>query len=311
MYSITRIEELIKISEDTLAKYEKDLSSNPGSLFAKGMVKNTVERIEELRGNLAFEKRLREKEVVDLRLKGKQAKLGRLPLELLGNFAKQLSDLLIEAGRQYQFGNKANSKFNQQVKDSVKLEFERLIPGSTRILVTGTTNPDLFGNSILENALTNTFSVLQSDEKSILDASEKVGSGGIKKLNDILSTAVKNDLEFELNWQAPNDIRYSWNGIRENIVSLNNSISKIQVNSPLKIELYGEIIMLSIKGLMEIKKEEEKKTIKIIFPLSMLEKVKNLQIGDNCHFEILMKTMKNSITGEEKSTYELLNILPL
>ncbi|MBZ4043855.1 hypothetical protein [Flavobacterium hibisci] len=69
MYSIERIEELLANSEDTLLKYENLLKSNPNSLFNKGMVKNTLEQMIELRSNLAFEKQKREKEIIDIRLK--------------------------------------------------------------------------------------------------------------------------------------------------------------------------------------------------------------------------------------------------
>lgn len=308
MYSIARIEELIRVSETTLQKYKSEFGKNPHSLFVNGMIKNTNERLEELHANLAFEKRLREKEVIDLRLKGKLAKLGRLPLELMGNFAKQLSDAVTEAGRHYQFGNKTGSKYNLQIKNTIKLEFERLVPGSTRILITGETNPDLFGNSILENALINTFYVLSSDQERVLEASERIGGNGIKKIGDILTTADKNELEFDLEWKAPNDQHHRWVANKESIQALNNSISKIQIDAPLTIEFNATIIMQSLKGQMEVEDSEDKKHLKLFFPLNMIEKVKQFQIGDTCNFRVSQKTIKNSITGDEKNTYELLEL---
>lgn len=309
MYSIARIEELISISEDTLQKYKSEHLNNPASLFVNGMIKNTGERLEELRSNLSFEKRLREKEVIDLRLKGRLAKIGRLPLELLGSFAKQLSDVVTEAGRHSQFGNKTGTKYNQQIRKSINLQFERLVPGSTRILITGETNPDLFGNSILENALTNTFYVLSSDQQGVLEASEKIGGSGIKKISDILTTADKNELEFDLEWKAPNDVLHKWVANKDTIQSLNNTISKIHIDAPITIEFNASIIMQSIKGVMEVKDLDDGKQIKFRFPLSMIEKVKQYQIGDSCTFKLSQKTIKNSITGDEKNTYELLELL--
>jgi hypothetical protein len=61
MYNIARIEELIDVSENTLQKYQAEYLQNPTSLFAKGMIKNTTERLEELRRNLAFEKHVHER----------------------------------------------------------------------------------------------------------------------------------------------------------------------------------------------------------------------------------------------------------
>jgi hypothetical protein len=192
MYSIARLEELIQTSENTLIRYNEELASNPNSIFTKGILKNTTERLSELRANLAFEKRLRDLEVIDLRLIGKVAQLGRLPLELLGSFSKLLSDTLHEAGRQYQYGNKVGGKYMDEVKQSINLKFERLVPGSTRIIITGNSNPDLFGNSILESALGNTFDILNiSDSSDLIPGSEKVGGNSIKKLNDLLSISLK------------------------------------------------------------------------------------------------------------------------
>lgn len=308
MYSIARIEELILISEDTLQKYNTQYLQNPMSRFITGMIKNTTERIDELRANLAFEKRLREKEVIDLRLKGKLARMGRLPLELLGDFAKQLSGAVTEAGRHSQFGNKKGTKVNEQIRSTMNLEFERLVPGSTRLLITGDTNPDLFGNSILENALTNTFYVLNSDAKGVLEASEKIGGTGIKRISNILTTATKNELEFDLEWTAPNDKQHQWIANRDTIQVLNNTISKIHIDAPLTINFIGSIIMQSVKGIMEVQDVDDGKRFKLRFPLSMLEQVKQFQIGDTCFFTVSQKTIKNTITGEERNTYQLIDL---
>lgn len=42
----------IKTFEETLKRYKSDLEKNPGSTFYSGLVKNTEEYIEELKGNL-------------------------------------------------------------------------------------------------------------------------------------------------------------------------------------------------------------------------------------------------------------------
>jgi hypothetical protein len=308
MFNIARIEELISISESTLQKYNAEHLNSPSSLFVNGMIKNTTERIEELRANLAFEKRLREKEVIDLRLKGKLAKMGRLPLELLGNFAKQISGAVTEAGRHYQFGSKIGSKVNEQVKSTINLEFERLVPGSTRLLITGDTNPDLFGNSILENALINTFYVLNSDVQGVLEASEKIGGTGIKRISSILTTATRNELEFDLEWKAPNDKQHTWIANRDTIQGLNNTISKIHIAKPETIYFTASIVMQSIKGVMEVQDSDDGKKYKLRFPLSMLEKIKQFQIEDTCFFAVSQKTIKNTITGDERNTYQLIEI---
>lgn len=309
MYSIERIEELIKNSEGTLAKYEILLKNNPNNLFYKGIVKNTGELMIELRHNLAFEKQKREKEIIDIRLKGKVAKVGKLPLDLLGEFAKSISDCIIESSRKYQFGNKASSKILTTVKNTVDLRFDRLVPGSTHILITGNSSPDLFGNSMIENALVNTFELLAVENDSdLLEKSNKYGGNGIKKLNKILNLSINNNLEFDLEWSAPNTKIFKWEGSSERIKQLSNSISKIESTIPEEIEVSGTLVMQSLKGQLEIQVEDGK-LLKVQFPMSFLEKVKEFQIGDDFSSIVLKNTLKNNITQEEKVSLELKKIL--
>lgn len=309
MYSIERIEELLANSEDTLLKYENLLKGNPNSLFNKGMVKNTLEQMIELRSNLAFEKQKREKEIIDIRLKGKVAKVGKLPLDLLGEFAKSLSDCIIESSRKYQYGNKGGAKILTSIKNTVDLRFDRLVPGSTHILVTGNNSPDLFGNSMIENALINTFELLNvHNDSELMNKSEKYGGAGIKKLNKILNLSINNHLEFDLEWSSPNSKVFKWEGNFDRIKQLNNSISKIETITPEEIEISGTLVMQSLKGQLEIE-EDGGKLFKVSFPMSFLDKIKEFQIGENFSAVIIKNTLKNSITKEEKASFELAKIL--
>lgn len=308
MYSIERIEELLVNSEDTLLKYENLLKGNPNNLFNKGMVKNTLEQMVELRSNLAFEKQKREKEIIDIRLKGKVAKVGKLPLDLLGEFAKSLSDCIIESSRKYQYGNKGGAKILTSIKNTVDLRFDRLVPGSTHILVTGNNSPDLFGNSMIENALINTFELLNvHNDSELMDKSEKYGGAGIKKLNKILSLSINNHLEFDLEWSSPNSKIFKWEGNFDKIKQLNNSISKIETIIPEELEISGTLVMQSLKGQIEIE-DDENKLFKVSFPMSFLEKIKEFQIGENFSAVIIKNTLKNSVTKEEKTSFELIKI---
>jgi hypothetical protein len=309
MYSIERIEELISNSEGTLAKYELLLKSNPENFFVKGIVKNTEELLVELRYNLAFEKQKREKEIIDIRLKGKVAKVGKLPLELLGEFAKSLSECIIESSRKYQFGNKGGTKILTTVKNTVDLRFDRLVPGSTHILITGNNSPDLFGNSMIENALVNTFELLNVENDSdLLEKSDKYGGNGIKKLNKILNLSINNNLEFDLQWSSPNTKVFNWKGSSERIKQLSNSISKIESTIPQELEISGTLVMQSLKGQLEIK-DEDGKLFKVSFPMSLLDKIKEYQIGEDFSALILKNTLKNNITKEEKISFELKKII--
>ncbi|MBZ4042104.1 hypothetical protein [Flavobacterium hibisci] len=243
------------------------------------------------------------------RLKGKVANVGKLPLDLLGEFAKSLSDCIIESSRKYQYGNKGGAKILALIKNTVDLRFDRLVPGSTHILVTGNNSPDLFGNSMIENALINTFDLLNvHNDSELMDKSEKYGGAGIKKLNKILNLSISNHLEFDLEWSSPNSKIFKWEGNFDRIKQLNNSISKIETVTPEEIEISGTLVMQSLKGQLEID-DNEGKTFKVLFPMSFLEKIKEFQIGESFSAVIIKNTLKNSITKEEKVSFELMEII--
>lgn len=308
MYSIAKIEELIILSESTLTLYKQELNENPNSIFCESMVRNTTERIVELKSNLSFEKKRRETEIIDLRLKGKLASVGKLPLDLLGDFARRLADAFVELGRQSQFGNKGGANRIKQIKSTIDLRFEKLMPGSTHIIITGKNNPDLFGNSILESALVNTFEFLNAETaETLLDKSNKVGGAAIKKINKVLSLSVNNELEFDLDWQAPNMNDFHWSGDAKRIKSISNSISKIKINDVEEFEIIGKIITLSLKEIIEI--QEGEKNYKINYSLNQLESIKKLQIGDMYTLICKKRSSVNELTGQERISYHLDNII--
>jgi hypothetical protein len=305
MYSITKLEEMIKMSEDTLLRYERDLTTNPSSLFAKGMVKNTREQLDEFRGNLIFEKRLREKEVVELRFKGSKAQAGRLPLELLGTFAKQFSEALIEAGKHFQFGASSKRGGADLIRKSTEITFERLVPGSTRVFVTGTTNPDLFGNSIFEQSMHSVMALLSAEESDqIMIGAGNVGGSGVKKLNQLLQSTMKGDLEMDIRWTTPEQNTIQWNGNTQALQRLSQTISKITEGIPDKVVITGKLISQSLKGKLEVE-GSDKTFYRISFPNALLDSVRAHQIGDLCTMQLTKRIIKNSVTGEEKVNYEL------
>jgi hypothetical protein len=43
-------------------------------------------------------------------------------------------------------------------------------------------------------------------------------------------------------------------------------------------------------------------------PMEMIDKVKQFRIGDICHLSMLQKTIRNQITGEEKNSFQLIDL---
>ncbi|MNG05927.1 hypothetical protein D3C84_891440 [compost metagenome] len=62
--------------------------------------------------------------------------------------------------------------------------------------------------------------------------------------------------------------------------------------------------MQSLKGQLEIE-DNDSKLFKVSFPMSFLERIKEFQIGEDFSATIIKNTLKNSITKEEKASFEL------
>ncbi len=309
MYSIPRIEELLTSANETLVKHENLARNSPSSIFYSGVIKNTRERIQELTAELVHEKKKRELEIVEIRLKGKGARAGKLSLDLFGVLSKTFADCLIEASRQAQYGNRSGSKLLSLTRQTIDLRLDGLAPGSTRVFITGKSNPDLFGNSIIEKALTNTFDLLASkDGDTLIDKSSHLGAQAIKKLNDFFGVVSKAELELDLKWEAPTQKVFVWEGVKDQILALSNSLSNLKIHDPHEIEFSGILITQSLKGFVDV--IEEKKTIHTNFATTLLDKVKNIQIGSNCYGTIITTVTQNLATGEEKIHYELKDIYP-
>ena len=308
MHSIARIEELIEASEETLSLYLHDLETSPNSLFAKGMVKNTEERLEELRYQLKIEKTLREKEVIELRLKGKNAKQGRLNLGVFTSVVDRYRKALTEVACQRRYGSFTEGRLNK-VNNEIKLKIAGLLPGSARVIFTGETAPDLFGNSTLEEALKTSFELFQVQEGStLLETAQKTGKRGLKNFSELFDAAIDEDLEVDFHWRSPNGENYFWEGTTANMSKLRSSISTIEEDEPTEEAFSGILFKASLSGEMTITRPSGKK-MEIKVPEDRLELLKVSHLGQLVSGHVSVTKTKSTLNLGEKVRYELKSII--
>jgi hypothetical protein len=307
MIAIPRINDLLISAQETLLKYDILLKENPDSLFYKGVTINTRDQIKDLQRELKIEKERRSKEIIDLKLQGGVANHGTLPLEMLGKVSKLFSDLILETAKMAGFGSKSNNLKNRIVKETIDLRIERLVPGSTHLIITANTSPDLFGNSIVEDSLHNTFAVLNaSKEEELISALPKLGSSGILKLQNLLEWGVKNKIDLGLDWESSISQHFSWNGVNKKALVLYETLSSIQILEPIEEQFEGVVSVLKLKGQFEVNSEFGTKIIR--FSNSQLQSVKQLRLEEHCSGVCLKKVTFNRSTGKEGIEYELVNL---
>lgn len=289
-------------------KYSINFKKEPKNFSLKLTIDNIRSQIEELQEQLYRENLKREKEIVQLRFKGKMASFGTIPLSMVGGLTNSISNAIFHTSKYYQFGNKGGVRIERAINESIDLRLEGIGKGSTIFYLSAKTSPDLFGNSIIQNSLENTFELFNSESpEQIIENISVVGSRSVKYFSNFFKELTSDDLELDMTWHTPNEDIKNWNGTKEKILALYNTLNTIKLSEPEEITFVGEIITLSLKGKFEIL-SIEKERFYGTFPNNLTEIIKQLHVGDFCKGIILKTTIFNPATGKEKYEYILQNI---
>lgn len=308
MPSIKKIQDSLQELTTFVSEYANLLKAEPSNIAHKLTLQSLESQIAELQHQLYQENLKREKEIVQLRLKGRVAKFGTFPLSLVGGLTNSFSNAVFNTSKYFQFGNKGGVKIDNIINETIDLRLEGLGRGSTIFYLSAKTSPDLFGNSVIQNSLENVFDLLNSQSpEQIIENISIVGSRSIKYYSDFFEELNKDDLELDLTWHTPNETVKNWDGTKEKILSLYNTFNSIKLSEPEEISFEGEIITLSLKGRFEIF-SKDKERFYGTFPNELVEQIKQLHVGDFCKGTILKTIIFNAATEKEKYEYILRDI---
>ncbi|MGG6229732.1 hypothetical protein [Tenacibaculum sp. SDUM215027] len=298
------IDELFKLIESL----EIEVKESPNDFSLSLKMSSYKNQLEDLQQQLYQENLKREKEIIKIRLIGNSASYGTLPLNIVGGITTNFSLSIHNTSKYIQFGKKGGKKRNQIIKETIDLRLENIGRGSTIFYVSGKTSPDLFGESILQNSLENTFNFFNSTTPDqVTDNIVNVGGKSLKYISKFLKELTDDNLECDLKWDSPDNKEYFWNGKKEKILSLYNTINKIEISEPQEIEFEGELITISAKGKFEIETIDKKRLFGT-FSIDLLEKMKEFHIRDYCRGIITKTTIYNPLTDKEKVEYNLTHI---
>lgn len=250
----------------------------------------------------------RYKEVISLRLIGKPAQFGSIPLSIAGALTSAFSDALHTTSKYLQFGQRNIKNSNKIISNTIDLRLEAIGKGSTIFYLSGKTTPDLYGNSLIQDSLDNLFKFVSSENgEDLTNNLNKVGLSSIKHYSRFFRELNEDGLELEMDWITPNNETNKWYGDKDRILSLYNTLNKIQVAEPQEFAFVGKLITNSLKGKFEID-TLDKRTIAGTFPLDLLDKMKTIHIGEECTGVISKQIFLNSSTNKERIEYTLVEI---
>jgi len=312
MFEISRIEELRTLAIELLAKEEEALAQKPESVFRRMLVETAKGQVEEWTAQLVAQKKKRGMELVELRLVGEKAHFGSLPMHLVGQLAGAFEEMLVQVGRFIKHGSQGESSV-QTIRSLMDVRLNRLSSGSTRLFITAKTNPDLFGASVAEESLVRTFSLLAVEQPDELtEKAAHFGQAGVKSMSRFLKTLAESDLAASLDWQTPFDTTLRWEGSVDRISRLQQSLTNLIEDEPIEIAFAGEILTESIRGQgqFEIKDNFQGKIYSGRVAPEVLPSLLALRVGAYCRGIVRQITLRNQTTGQQKASYELVNIEP-
>jgi hypothetical protein len=287
---------------------EKALSDNPDNFALVLSVQSLAKSRQEIWDQLKAEKLQREREIIELRLKGKSVNDGSVPLDLVGELSKAFSQAIAHGANQLQLGRKAKKKVPKEITDSIDLRLASISTGSARLFITGRSSPDLFGNSLLEGTLHEIFALLSSQSgNELTDKVGLLGSRTAEAIIEFLHTIVSHEIEVDASWNSPTNKSYMWSGDTAGMLRLSASLSTLVEGEPETLKFSGELVTISMKGIFELMGDDGV-TLKGTFPADLLSKMQQKHIGEHCTGEVSRVILTNKVTRAEKIIYLLQGI---
>lgn len=268
-------------------------------------------RLSELQEHLREEKARRDKEVLDVSLSSDPTEAGSIPLGLLGSIGNHLAKALHQTSRFIERGTTGGA-VPEEITQRLDLRLAGLRQGSTRLLITGNTAPDLFGRSLLEETLSNAFELLNAaSTDELTDAVAAVGEPGTNAFRELMKDLAGAGCSVEFDWNAPSGKRYRWKGDPDHVQQLAGSLEGFKQEPPETLEIHGETVTLSSKGRFEIRADSGESYPGTIESEDVLKQVEALHIKQSVTAKVRAAKIRNRITGAERITYRLLSVEPL
>jgi len=308
---MSKLISLQKKYDSILTLYDKYLAlvqKEPNNYSHKMSFATIEKHVKELQLKIYKEKAAREKEVIELKLNVLPAYSGTLPLQLLGEIAGHLSWAVLSASQKIKEGDRLKGKIPHDIVQSLDLRFAGLSAGSSKIYLTGNVSPDLFGNSLIEDALEKIFTLLNSgDSEKLTESASAIGIRSVIKISKLLKSIAGAELDMEVAWYSPLDKHYGWKSTKDEMICLSNSLDKIKASEPEIIDVEAKLIMASLKGYFEIE-TMKRRSYRGAIPSRILGEIQAVHLGDICRVKIEKKMMINQVTEFEKAYYTLLEI---
>lgn len=308
MSSIAHLQDLREAAFAQAQQQELLLSEFPDNVFYRLTYQQAQERSQSLTAEIIQRQRQREQEIIEVRLIGRTATHGTLPLDTLSVVSGTFADTIHEVSKYTTAGRSTRRNLMAEVKSRLDLRLASVAPGSTRLFVSGQTSPDLFGNSLLSTSLDHTFDLLAAeDPDAVMEQVPAVGHSGVIALQRFLRGIHRSHLEVELKWDTPAHAFRTWSGTTNRLVSLSSLLGQVAEEAPVSFSFTGTVITLSLKGSLEVRDDLQGPIIARYLD-ALLPAIQTLHVGQACEGTMVKTTLVQTTTGARKSSFTLTSI---
>jgi hypothetical protein len=248
-------------------------------------------------------------EQVELRLKAQKFADGSIPLQLLAKLSDDFRQMLGFAALRLKRGGSDRKRVPEQVYDELDLRLSAVLPGSSRLILTTSSNRDLLDDGLAKGAIERFFRVLETGGlgSEFLEAVTDLGPSSAKRLRDLLNQIRNHNSELELSWRYSGETVKQWRGDDNALSAVTHALDVTEINAQQEVVLTGIVELLSKRERIHLKTDDGR-AIRILFPVRLLPRVAELHLDQNVRLRCSVTETLNPYTGETATFYELLEV---
>jgi hypothetical protein len=242
-----------------------------------------------------------------MRLVGTHLEKGAIPLHLLSRIASYFERAMGYASYRIQHGKEAKRKVPDTIQRILDLRLADVAFGSTELIITGNTQPDLAGDSLLEGSLTLTFELLTSPEKALAERAAIAGPMAARMVGLLLGEFERERCGVDMRWTSPSDVEHRWLAEPLAISTIRSRLMQLAESPPETIYVDGVVELLSATGRVVIRPIDGGDKISARFPRDLYQKVQDLHLGTHSKFELILNRLFNPNTLQDVLNYTLVS----
>lgn len=297
---------ILEVSE-LLAQSEAASAQRPGNYLSRISIDSMRSHLSELKHDLYIAKAERAREVITIRLVGSHLDKGAIPLHLLSRIASYFERAMGYASYRIQHGREAKRKVPDNIQRILDLRLADVAFGSTELVITGNTQPDLAGDSLLESSLELTFDLLASPEKILAERAAIAGPMAARMVGLLLGEFERERCGVDMRWIDSSDVERRWLAEPLRVSTLRNRLMQLAEYPPETIVVVGIVELLSTTGRIVIRPNSGGEKISARFPRDLYQRVQDLHLGMQSRFELILNRLFNPNTLQDVVNYTLVS----